>query len=296
GNKMLLIDPGSLDYGNSPERWYGKLTPAHNTISINNLSQSPSSDPVIREYFADDKIVFMISDYTGGYQDWCISRNNKPEQGIYGERSQLLASHERLFIWIKSKFLLVFDSINLHKNVNAVKVSSHWQFLEGDAEHDDQNQMANTCFDDYNVLVKKVYSNIDTTSRLYCGETKPMLGYNSKDGGKLSGTTQAPMLSIEAETEEDFVRIGQIIIPYTGTELPNVSVSYEKSRYAILFKVEIDGERYDIASHYFVRELFKTNSAIRDIGEYSSTARAFIKGYKNKNEILNWEYKNSKNN
>jgi len=296
GNKMLLIDPASLDYGNSPERWYGKLTPAHNTISINNLSQSPSSDPVIREYYADDKVVFMVSDYTGGYQDWCGPGSNRPEQGFYGDMSQITAAHERLFIWIKDKFILVFDSINMHENVSNAKVSSHWQFLEGEADHDEQSHSAHTCFDEFNVLVKKVYSNIDTTSRLYCGETNPMLGYNSKTGGKLSGTTPAPMLSIEAETDKDFVRIGQIIIPYLGTDLPNVSVSYEKSRYAMLFKVNIDGEIYNIASHYFVREIFKTNSAIRGIGGFSSTARTFVKGYKNEKEILNWEYKNSKNN
>ncbi|MCD6323188.1 MAG: heparinase II/III family protein, partial [Clostridiales bacterium] len=295
GNKMLLIDPGSLDYGNSPERWYGKLTPAHNTVNINNLSQSPSSDPVIREYFADDKVVFMVSDYTGGYQDWCGPGSNRPEQGFYGEMSQIVAAHERSFIWIKDKFILVFDSVNMHENDSVLKVSSHWQFLEGEVIHDEQSQSANTCFDDFNILVKKVYSNIDTKSRLYCQETKPMLGYNSKTGGKLSGVTPAPMLSIEAQTDEDFVRIGQIIIPYLGTDFPNVSVTYEKSRYAILFKVFIDDEIYNIASHYFVREIFKTNSAIRSIGDFSSTARAFIKGYKNEKEILNWEYKNSKN-
>lgn len=293
GNKMLLIDPGSLDYGNSPERWYGKLTPAHNTVSINNLSQCLVSDSVIREYHADEKIVFMVSEYTGGYQDWSMIDGKRPKQGHYGERSQITGAHERIFLWLKGKFIFVFDSINLNENIDMNNIASHWQFLKGDTVHNEPEQSVHTCFDDYNVLVKKVYSNIATISRLYCGGTGPMLGYNSRTGGKLSGVTPAPMLSIEAETDKDMVRIAQIIVPYEGTGLPSVSVTTEKVRYAMLFKVKIDDEEYDISSHYFVREYFKSNSAIREIGGYSSMARAFVKGYTEKRQIVDWEYKNS---
>lgn len=294
GNKMLLIDPGSLDYGNSLERWYGKLTPAHNTVSINNLSQCLVSDPLVREYHADENVAFLVSDYTGGYQDWSVIEDKRPVQGHYGDRSQITGAHERMFFWVKGKFILVFDSINLNENADQNIISSHWQFLKGDVGHNENEQSAHTCFDDYNVLVKKVYANTETKSKIYCGGTGPMLGYNSRTGGKLSGVTPAPMLSIEAKTDKEMVRIAQIIVPYAGTVLPDVSISYEKKRYAMLFKVKFNDEVYDIASHYFVREYFKTNSAIREIGGYSSMARAFIKGYKNKKQIIDWEYKNSK--
>lgn len=294
GNKMLLIDPGSLDYGNSPERWYGKLTPAHNTISINNLSQCPFSDPLIREYYSDDKLDFIISDYSGGYQDWCGSGTNRPEQGFYGDRSSITAAHERIFIWIKEKFMFVFDSVNLMENTFINEISSHWQFLEGDISHNPDLQSAHTCYDDFNVLIQKAYSNIETKSSIHYGGTGPMLGYNSKTGGKMSGITPAPMLALETKTSEDFVRFAQVIIPYSGEILPNVRISYEKTRYAILFNIVIGEEKFEIASHYFVREFFKTNSAIREIGDKKSMARLIINGYKDKEPILNWEYKDSK--
>lgn len=295
GNKMLLIDPGSLDYGNSAERWYGKLTPAHNTVSINNLSQCLVSDPQIREYYADKNLVFMISDYTGGYQDWSMIENKRPVQGHYGDRSQITGAHERIFFWIKGKFILVFDSINLNENIDKNVISCHWQFLKGDVIHNELEQSAYTCFEDYNIMIKKIYSNTETKSKIYCGNKNPLLGYNSRTGGKLSGITPAPMLAIESETDKDMIRIGQIIIPFEGTGLPNFSVNVEKTRYAILFKIKINDETYDIASHYFVRDYFKTNSAIRDIAGYSSMARAFVKSYSNGNSIIDWEYKNSKN-
>jgi hypothetical protein len=290
---MLLIDPGSLDYGNSPERWYGKLTPAHNTVSINNLSQCLVSDPLIREYYADDSVVFMISDYTGGYQDWSGQKAKRPQQGHYGDRSQITGAHERMFFWIKNKYIFVFDSINLNENTDDNVISSHWQFLKGDADHNESEQSAHTNFDDYNVLIKKVYSSTETVSRIYEGRTGPMLGYNSRTGGKLSGVTPAPMFSIEARTNDEMVRIAQIIVPYSGTGVPKVDVSFEKTRYAMLFKIMLNEETYEIASHYFVREYFKTNSHIREIGGEYSFARAYIRGYRDGTEFLKWEYKNS---
>ncbi len=279
GNKMIITDPGTLNYGKNKDRDYGKSTPAHNTVTIDNMTQSVSSNPEIEHYESTEQLTLIISDYTGGYSSF------------YDNSNAITAEHERIFLWVKNHFMLVFDNVNMHGNTKKRVVSSHWQYKASDVFHDSKKQLCYSNFDDYNVMVKKIYSNVDTSSIIYSGQLDPMLGYNSKTGNKLSGSRPAPMFSIEAKTNESIIKIGQLLIPYQGNTPPKVSVTTKITNYAQLFNISIDDYKFEVASHYFVRDYFKSNSAIREIGDINSFARFVVNGYEKDKQILKWSYR-----
>ncbi|MCK5812006.1 MAG: heparinase II/III family protein [Clostridiales bacterium] len=278
GNKMIITDPGTLNYGNNLDREYGKSTCAHNTITIDNMTQNISSNPEIEHFESTNQLSLIISDYTGGYKSF------------YDNSNAIVAEHERIFLWVKNHFMLVFDNINIQGNTTKKVIASHWQYKAKDVFHDSNKQLSHSIFSDYNILIKKVYSNVETSSTIYKGQKDPMLGYNSKTGNKLSGSTPAPMFSIEAETNKDVIKIGQLIIPYKGDIPPNVSVTRKKTNYALLFNILIDDYKFEVVSHYFVRDFLKSNSAIREIEEFNSFARFIVNGYKNNKRFLKWSY------
>jgi len=279
GGRMLLMDNGSLNYGKNAIRSYGKFTTSHNTITINGLSQCIYANPEILEYSINGDVALVVSSYQGGYQ------------AMEGEATPVPAEHERIFIWVRDRFALVFDCVNIYNN-NALKnIACHWQLPEGQVLHDSENRRVNTLFDDANVLLQCIYSTPEAESFIHEGEEDPLLGYVSRTGGKLSGGKPAPLFASEINTDAEFSRFCHIIVPYTGTGVPKVSADHDKTRYAMKFNIKIDSEEYEVASHYFAREYFKSNSAIRRIGDLDTFSRVYVKGKRNGEQILEWKYR-----
>lgn len=146
-------------------------------------------------------------------------------------------------------------------------------------------------FDDSNVFIKCIYSEPGAETVIHEGESEPLLGYVTRTGGKMSGGKPAPMFSTEVKTDAEFTRFCHLIVPYRGTGLPHVKFDVEKTRYAMKFNVQIDENKYEIASHYFSREYFKTNSAIRKVGSLETLSRVIVKGFENGKETINWSYR-----
>ncbi|HRX43271.1 MAG TPA: hypothetical protein P5315_10905, partial [Clostridia bacterium] len=215
----------------------------------------------------------------GGYQDPVSDKRPVP------------AEHERIFIWVRDKFALVFDNVNIYNNRNENHIACHWQLPDGEIFHDATDKSVHTCFDDHNVHVSCIYCEPDAKNCIHEGETDPLLGYVSRTGGKLSGGKPAPMLSTEVLTEAEFTRFCHLIVPYNGTRVPSINTSFEKTRYAMKFSISIDGDDYVVASHYFSREYFKTNSAIRNINDTKTFSRVYVSGSRNGNRFMEWTYK-----
>ncbi len=279
GSRMLLIDPGSLDYGNNEIRDYGKYSTSHNTVTINGLSQCIYANPEVLEKCLNETVALIVSSYQGGYQD------------PVGDGRPVPAEHERIFIWVRDKFALVFDNVNIYNNRNENHIACHWQLPDGEIFHDATDKSVHTCFDDHNVHVSCIYCEPDAKNCIHEGETDPLLGYVSRTGGKLSGGKPAPMLSTEVLTEAEFTRFCHLIVPYNGTRVPSINTSFEKTRYAMKFSISIDGDDYVVASHYFSREYFKTNSAIRNINDTKTFSRVYVSGSRNGNRFMEWTYK-----
>ncbi len=277
--RMLLIDTGSLDYGKNEIRNYGKFSTSHNTVIINGLSQCLYANPEVLEKCLNEKVALIVSSYQGGYQD--------PE----GYGRPVPAEHERIFIWVRDRFAIVFDNINQYNNKRKNHISCHWQLPEGQVCHKENEKCVNTLFEDSNLFLKCIYSQPDTRTVIHEGETNPLLGYISRTGGKMSGGKPAPMFSSEVCTDAEFTRFCHLIVPYDGTRVPCIETSYERTRYAMKFNITIDDDKYEVASHYFVREYFKTNSAIREIGNIKTFSKVMVRGVDEENKIFEWKYK-----
>lgn len=205
--KMLLIDPGTLNYERSdPFCHYGRSTQSHNTVSPFGMTQTVN-DATVEKYYEDDRISFIHCDYTGGYE---------------GDNKSLAASHRRTFLWIKDLGAIVHDGVICYGGKS--KFSSKWQSIPGEMTSDPERQEAHTEFDDANVLIKAYFSNLPVKQTVHCGSKDPYGGWVSYKGVGLRGGEPAPMLCFETEDETPRFEIGQWIMPYT-TEKPEVDIS-----------------------------------------------------------------------
>ena len=112
--RALLADTGTLTYAmdnkaNEGDEFdhqigpYGKSTPAHNTLNLNGWNQAPTNPDFLRVFDAAP-LCAVVSQYSGGY--W---------PGAYGWwfregfGAGLHAEHQRILIWVKSRFAVIVD-------------------------------------------------------------------------------------------------------------------------------------------------------------------------------------------
>jgi hypothetical protein len=213
--KMLLIDPGTLNYERSdPFCHYGRSTQSHNTVSPEGMTQT-INDATIEKYYEDDAISYIHSDYTGGYE---------------GEGKSLAGSHKRTFLWIKDLGAVVHDSFTCFGKES--RFSSRWQSIPGEMKNLPEEQEAHTCFDDANVLIKAYFANTKVNQKVYTGSKEPFAGWVSYKGVGLRGGEPAPMLCFETEYPVSRFELGQWIMPYDN-EKPDVDIvlkNYETSK------------------------------------------------------------------
>lgn len=208
--KMLLIDPGTLNYERSdPFCHYGRSTQSHNTLSPEDMSQTVN-DATVEKYYEDDRISFIHCDYTGGYE---------------GKGKSLAGSHRRTFLWVKGLGAIVHDGVICYGGES--KFASKWQSMPGEMISLPEKQEVHTCFDDANVFIKAYHTNVPVTQNIYCGSKDPYGGWVSYKGVGLRGGEPAPMLSFETEDATSRFEIGQWIMPYQE-EKPEVEISFKQ--------------------------------------------------------------------
>lgn len=106
GGRLWLADPGTFDYEMSnPFSVYGRSTPAHCTLNLNGLNQGLGGAR-LKERQITSETAFLYGVYDGGYWDgpytWGFQEGLG--RGTYGR-------HERMILWIRGEYLLVFDGM-----------------------------------------------------------------------------------------------------------------------------------------------------------------------------------------
>lgn len=112
--RALLADTGTLTYAMDNKAIegdefdhqigpYGKSTRAHNTLNLNGWNQAPTNPDNLR-VFDSDTVCAVVSQYSGGY--WPGSYGWWFRDGF---GAGVHAEHERILIWVKSRFAVVID-------------------------------------------------------------------------------------------------------------------------------------------------------------------------------------------
>jgi len=273
GDRLQLCDPGSLNYESSdPFCYRGRVSPLHNTVSVNDWCQCHFADAVVPVCIDNEKMSFIISCYGGGYSSagTCDYPENKAKAQSCAGR------HNRVVLWIKGKFALVFDAINT--GTTDFTFAAHWQFLNEKVMLTENGM--HTCSDGANVLVCTPWSSHEIKPVLYHGDYDKMLGFISADGGGQSSGSPAPMLSIEGKGNiNNTVRLLTIIAPYEGDAIPAVTANLSKRGGILHAEVTYNGETWHFAVDSlligctFVEEI---GASIGEVGGIKSGARAAV--------------------
>ncbi len=134
GRRLWLADPGMFDYEMSnPFAVYGRSTPAHSTLNLDGLNQGIGDARLLSSVIADD-IVFLRGRYDGGYwpgtYTWWFAKGFG--LGRFGR-------HERMLLWIRGEYLLIFDAMSCDPGHTIENV---WQMAPVKAWEHDPKQLA----------------------------------------------------------------------------------------------------------------------------------------------------------
>ncbi|MFW6456916.1 MAG: alginate lyase family protein, partial [Planctomycetota bacterium] len=214
--RMLLCDPGVFSYEMSdPFAPYGKSTPAHNTITFDNMNQS-EANPDTYAVQIGEEVSLIGSRYEGGYWpgQYTWGWNEGKGDGVYGV-------HDRLMIWIKDRGILVFDQISSDGDGQPYTVN--WQFPPGPVQVDHDKRRACTQGDESNVMVQCLASSDPVEIAIHEGERDPLSGWLPQE--KSSNDYQpAPLAAFEAKAAQQHSQIGTLLLPYNAKEPPDVDV------------------------------------------------------------------------
>ena len=287
GNKMLLLDPGTFNYERSDIFCdYGRRTQSHNTLCIDGLSQlKTAADENISDI--SGKCIFVHNTYSGGYSD--------------GEKSTA-GSHERTMLWYKGKICIVNDSVigsgdNFRTNFN---------FLPGD--HNFDGCSFSTGFDDFNLFVKPIYSNVDLTLTKYEGSMDPMAGWLAVDGYKLNGGEKGLSMVVEgALSHERGSVVTYAMIPFEGTKCPDAVMRNSKELIAdeqediksriynkpVCYSVKSGNSVFEVVTGYLKYRESRLHPSIGRTGGYDSDGKLALVEFINGDPVFAYLYDGS---
>lgn len=277
GNKMLLTDPGTFNYERKdPFCLYGRKSISHNTVSIDGLSQIETAENEAI-YDLDGHCKFVMNVYSSGYKEG--------DEGVMGV-------HERLALWYKNDICIVNDSIMS----SGKKFTANFNFIPDN--HTFENGEFHTGHDDYNLMVKPVYSNGEIESTVYEASLEPKAGWLAKDGYKLAGAQEGVSLQVSGDIAKE---LGSVVtyalVPYKGNNKPNTfminserlkqeEVQDIKSRIynkASWYQIESNGRRYEVVSAYLKYRHSRLHPSISRTGPFDSDGKlAFVEIVDNK--------------
>ncbi len=212
GSRMLLVDPGSLDYEMvNPYGPYGKSTPAHNTITICNMNQTEANPYTYKADIFNEAAV-VASSYEGSYFSGTYGWNWKDGKG-----KGVFGTHTRVLLWLKGKYSLVFDAI---RSDNDQPFAAHWQFPAGAYVLDSENGRCWTTSGEDNIIVHCLDPQ-DYSFVVYEGERNPLLGWQADESMQYR---PAPMFSIEGRIRNQEMELVTMLMPFKGDTPPPVRV------------------------------------------------------------------------
>lgn len=170
GGRLWLADPGTFDYEMSnPFAIYGRSTPAHCTLNIDGLNQGLGDARLLRSTVADD-LVFLHGVYPGGYWSGIYTWGFQDGlgHGIHGR-------HERMVLWIRGEYLLVFDLISCDPGHT---IESVWQMAPVTGwEHDPRQLTWRTKGEAPGFHLQMVLPPPGATMEVFEGQKNPLRGW-----------------------------------------------------------------------------------------------------------------------
>jgi len=272
-DRLQLCDPGSLNYDTvDPFTHYGRISTMHNTVTVNDWYQCGGSDACVPVCVDTEEVSFIISRYTGGYMSAGPMSPMHEKENVKSCAGQ----HTRAALWLKGKFVVVFDEINA--GLPSYDFAAHWQFLNEDVTLTETGM--HTCADGANLLITSPWANCDINAVKYCGDYEKHIGFIAANGNKLGSGAPAPMLSVEG-TAQGFVRPVQLVTvlaPFAGGSVPTVSADCREENHILRIRVTVDGEEYHMAMDAsLLRGGFFKGAVIGEVGGVASNAQAAVK-------------------
>ncbi len=168
--RLWLADPGMFDYEMSnPFAIYGRSTPAHCTLNLDGLNQGIGDARMLHTTINDD-IVFLRGRYDGGYwpgrYTWSFANGFGP--GRFGR-------HERMVLWIRGEYLLIFDAMGCDADAT---VESVWQLapIKG-WEHDPATLAWRSRGEPVDFHLQMVLPPPDAGMTVHEGQREPLRGW-----------------------------------------------------------------------------------------------------------------------
>jgi hypothetical protein len=175
--RLWLADPGMFDYEMSnPFAVYGRTTAAHCTLNLNGLNQGIGDARLLRSVL-DDDIVFLRGRYDGGYwpgeYTWSFKDGFGP--GRFGH-------HERMMLWIRGEYLLIFDAMTCDADATVENV---WQLAPvAGWVHDPTALTWRSRGESTDFYLQMVLPPPEVQMTVYEGQREPMRGWFSETYAK----------------------------------------------------------------------------------------------------------------
>ncbi|NLD87964.1 MAG: hypothetical protein GX633_06870 [Clostridiales bacterium] len=260
GDRLQLCDPGSLNYeASDPFCAPGRMTPLHNTVTVNGWNQNQFANAVVPFCTDNDDLSFVQCVYSGGYTNYSTHLRKMD----FGTVLSCAGRHIRTVLWIKNAFVVVYDTLDML--LQEYDFAAHWQLLDEDIVFDAESKSISTVSDGYNILITSPCGNMPTEAKLYKGDFERKLGYIAAGPGALSSGMPAPMLSIEGHVE-GHLRPGifTVIAPFEGDKVPVIEAECSHTGNEIFLDVKFNGECY----HFGACSAFLRNDpCITQVGE-----------------------------
>lgn len=168
--RLWLADPGMFDYEMSnPFATYGRSTPAHSTLNLNGWNQG-IGDARLLQAKVDRDIVFARGLYGDGY--WPGTYTWSFSDGFGSGRH---GRHERMVLWIRGEYLLVFDAMACD---DGETIENVWQMAPvGQWEHDPEQLAFRAGEGSSGFYLRMVLPPEEVEMRVLEGQRDPLRGW-----------------------------------------------------------------------------------------------------------------------
>jgi len=241
GGRLLLCDPGSLNYERSdPLMAAGRLTPMHNTITVNDGAQLPQADARVPFFVDTEVLTFTQCIYAGGWSNTCPWKPVAP-----ADLRSTAGRHTRTFLWLKGHIAVTLDVLEVY--APAARFAAHWQLQEGPSVFDPDRKSLRTDSGNANLLVCCPWSSVPTSAVRYEGDRDRLLGYVSNGTSGLNGGTPAPMLSVEGTLNGNGRTYLLHVLAPCGGHVPDIRAEVTLDD-VLYLRLTVDGTLCEIAA------------------------------------------------
>lgn len=264
--EMLLCDPGSFTYERSdPFMKAGRMTPMHNTVTVNGMSQSAGADARVTGFADSAETAFARCIYAGG---WTTAPTQVWDPYPAESMRSVGGRHVRTFLWLKERFALALDCVEVL--APEASYAAHWQLSPGEAEYDEEARRTVIRRGEAGLALTAAWSGGTGTTPVtsggtasttrtadgsvrtacVCGDEERMLGFIAADRSRLSRAKPAPMFIAEGR-----VRGGErgmlltVLQTFGARDTPAaVAAEGDVTDGVLRLCITVGGERYALAA------------------------------------------------